>query len=98
MNYEQILIGAFIAINIFSFLFMAFDKRKAIKGSDATRIPEGLIFCLGTMFGSIGVYAAMLIFRHKTRKWYFQVGIPLLIAQNLTTLYFIKGLINTLNV
>jgi uncharacterized membrane protein YsdA (DUF1294 family) len=34
----------------------------------------------------------MLSFRHKTKKWYFQIAIPLLILQNLATLYLMSGM------
>jgi uncharacterized membrane protein YsdA (DUF1294 family) len=35
----------------------------------------------------------MLGFRHKTQKWYFQLGIPLVIFQNLATIYVIWKII-----
>jgi uncharacterized membrane protein YsdA (DUF1294 family) len=88
MHSEQILIGILVGINIFSFLVMATDKRKSTT-EGRRRIPEGLLFFLATMFGSVGVYTGMVLFRHKTKKWYFQLGIPLLIIQNLATLYVV---------
>ena len=93
MYIEQIVIGSFVAMNLFTFFFMAYDKRKAIVGNDSSRVPEGLIFCLASVFGSLGVYAGMVIFRHKTRKWYFQIGIPLLLIQNLATLYLVREML-----
>lgn len=85
MYVEQLLIGAFVAINSFAFLVMANDKRKSIRGGGVDRTPESLLFFMAAAFGSIGVYAGMVTFRHKTKKWYFQLGIPLLILQNLAT-------------
>jgi len=79
-------------INLVSFLLMWSDKRQALRGNGQKRAPEGFIFFLAACFGSIGVYAGMLAFRHKTKKWYFQIGIPVLILQNLATLYLISGL------
>lgn len=93
MHLEQILLIIFTAINLFAFVVTANDKRKSIRGGGTDRTPEGLIFFLATIFGGIGVYTAMLLFRHKTRKWYFQVGIPLLILQNLATLYLINEIL-----
>lgn len=87
MYLGQILIGAIVAINIFSFLVMAYDKRRSMRGGNTERVSEGMIFFMATVFGSVGVYASMLVFRHKTKKWYFQLGIPLLILQNLATVY-----------
>jgi uncharacterized membrane protein YsdA (DUF1294 family) len=86
----HIALGLFIAINLVSFIVTANDKRESLKGSSGDRTPEGLLFFLAAAFGGAGVYLAMLIFRHKTRRWYFQLGIPLLILQNLALLYVIK--------
>lgn len=76
----------FLFINMLAFLAMFADKLRSKKGS-AERISEGLLFFLAAAFGSIGVYAGMLAFRHKTRKWHFILGIPLLIIQNIAFLY-----------
>ncbi len=93
MTTEQTLIGFFIAINLFTFLVMANDKRKSRQKGEVGRIPEGLIFFMAATLGSVGVLAGMYILRHKTRKWYFQLGIPLLIVQNLATLYLLATML-----
>jgi uncharacterized membrane protein YsdA (DUF1294 family) len=90
MDLEQLLVGIFVAINILAFFVMFNDKRRSIRGGNTERTPEGLLFFMATIFGAAGVYAGMLTFRHKTKKWYFQLGIPLLILQNLATLYIIQ--------
>ena len=65
---------------------MWIDKHRSSRnGSD--RISEGMLFFLATIFGSVGVLIGMYLFRHKTRKWYFVVGMPILIVENLATLY-----------
>ncbi len=97
MNIELIIIAVLSLINMSSFLVMTNDKLKSRRGGNPERIPEGLIFFMAAAFGSVGVYAAMLLFRHKTRKWYFQIGIPLLILQNLFTIYFMyKSIVTVL--
>ncbi len=83
------IIGVLALINLVAFIVMADDKRRSIKGGATERIPEGVLFFLAAAFGSIGVYAGMFTLRHKTRKWYFLIGIPLLIIQNLTSLYLL---------
>ena len=85
-NTFLILLTIFAAINLFAFFVMLFDKNKA-KNSGAERISEGMLFFMAAAFGSVGVYAGMLVFRHKTRKWYFIVGIPLIMLQNFSFLY-----------
>lgn len=89
MPLEQILLAILAVINISAFLVMANDKRKSAASGNPERIPEGILFFLAVAGGSIGIYSAMILLRHKTRKWYFQVGIPLLILQNQATGYVI---------
>jgi len=89
---QNILLITLACINLLTFALTAYDKRKAIHGHSHNRTPEGLIFFWAAMFGAVGVYLAMLAFRHKTRKWYFQIGIPLLIVQNLATIYLLSTL------
>ncbi|MFA5643228.1 MAG: DUF1294 domain-containing protein [Candidatus Paceibacterota bacterium] len=81
----------FFTVNIAAFLAMFPDKIKSVRPG-AQRISEGMLFFLATAFGSIGVYAGMFSFRHKTQKWYFLIGIPLAMIQNAATLYFVYSL------
>jgi len=87
MTVMQLLVAVFAAINIIAFFVVATDKRKSIRGNGKRRTPEGKLFFLAVIFGATGVYMGMLVFRHKTKKWYFQLGIPLLIVQNAAILY-----------
>ncbi len=87
---ESIALVLIALVNVIAFALVLIDKqrsRRNVGGDD--RIPEGVLFFLATVGGSPGIYAGMLLLRHKTRKWYFQIGIPLLIAQNITTMYFV---------
>lgn len=87
-NMGMYVLIAFIAINLIAFLIMFFDKRKAIN-SNSERISEGMMFFLGSLFGGIGIYVGMFVLHHKTQKWYFLVGIPLIIMQNIATIYLV---------
>ena len=78
----------FVAMNVVAFCIMLWDKMQS-KKKGANRISEGFLFFMATIFGSIGVYMGMFMFRHKTRKWYFIIGIPFLIVQNCTFLYIV---------
>jgi uncharacterized membrane protein YsdA (DUF1294 family) len=88
MNTTLYIIGFFVVINIIAFILMWIDKGKAQK-TGKQRISEGIMFFMATFFGSIGVYLGMFAFRHKTRKWYFIVGIPFLFLQNIAFLYVV---------
>ena len=60
------------------FGLMAFDKSCARRG--AWRIPERVLFGVALLGGSAGTWAGMYLCRHKTRHWYFVVGMPLILA------------------
>ena len=83
----QVIIGLLVGINLIAFVLMGRDKHKSYNEKVSHRIPEGLIFFWATLFGGVGVYVGMLVFRHKTKKWYFKLGIPLLMLQNAATVY-----------
>lgn len=85
---QKIVIGFFVAMNMFAFLIMLWDKSESRK-KHVSRISEGMMFFLATAFGSIGVLMGMYVIRHKTRKWYFIIGIPLLILENIALLFII---------
>ena len=66
-----------IIINIITFAVFGIDKKKAIDGK--FRISELTLFVLSLLGGSLGGLIAMHAFHHKTRKWYFKFGIPLIL-------------------
>lgn len=69
------------AINLLTFCVYGADKHRA-KIPGARRVPEKTLFALALLLGSPGALLGMLVFRHKTRHWYFRFGIPaILLAQ-----------------
>jgi uncharacterized membrane protein YsdA (DUF1294 family) len=89
--YINYILAVLALINLAGFIVVAADKHKARKRQ--WRIPEATIFLIAALGGCIGVYSAMLIFRHKTRHWYFMVGIPFIFAVQIMIAYFIyKGI------
>ena len=54
--------------------------RRRADGAAVRRIPERTLFAWATLGGGIGATAGMLLFRHKTRHWYFRLFFPLLAA------------------
>ena len=68
------------AVNVIAFVVYGADKRRAKK--EHRRVPEKTLFLLALIGGSVGAWAGMYTFRHKTRHWYFVWGIPaILLAQ-----------------
>lgn len=76
-----------IFINIIAFFIVFIDKQKAKNGK--YRISEKALFILALIGGSIGTYSSMLIFRHKTKKWYFMTGIPFIIIIKIIIAYYL---------
>ena len=85
MDLKQFVIIIIVIINIVSFVLMITDKRRSILKN--YRIKEVHLFFLAICFGSIGVFLGMYLIRHKNRRWYFNLGIPLLIIQQVTIVY-----------
>lgn len=76
-----------LSINLFGFLIMWIDKRRAKKGE--WRISENTLFFVTLLGGGIGTISGMKIFRHKTKKLKFQIGLPvILITQIVLVIYF----------
>ena len=74
----QFLFYYLIAVNVLAFVLMGIDKRRAKQ--NAWRIPEKTLFLPAILGGALGGVAGMRLFRHKTRHWYFVVGMPFLLA------------------
>lgn len=60
-----------VSMSLSAFVMYGADKRKAKRGE--LRIPELTLLGLSFMGGAAGGYAAMFLFRHKTRKTYFHL-------------------------
>ncbi len=86
-----ILVLYYLIINIIGFAVMGIDKRKAIKG--AYRIPESTLFCVALLGGALGTTLGMRRFRHKTKHWYFVVGMPLIFFAQLALIVWIGATI-----
>lgn len=67
-----------ILINLIGFVIMGMDKSKAKKHK--WRIPEKAFFIVSIIGGSLGSWAGMYAFRHKTKHWYFVIFIPMILA------------------
>ena len=67
-----------IVINVFTFIVFAADKNRA--EHHAWRVPEKTLFMLAIIGGSIGANIGMYICHHKTKHWYFVVGMPAISA------------------
>lgn len=71
MKIWQIYLIAVAVMSVISFILYAIDKAKARQ--KAWRTPEKVLLLSSFLLGAPGGYAAMLVFRHKTKHWYFHV-------------------------
>ena len=84
---KVILLYLFI-INATGFLVMTADKLFA--QSRSWRVPERTLLCVAAIGGSIGIWSAMYVVRHKTKHMKFVIGIPMILLIHIgLVLYFI---------
>lgn len=87
----KVLLVYLLLINAAGLLLMLADKIKARK--NLWRIPEATLFCIAILGGSIGSLVGMRVFHHKTLHPKFSIGIPVIIALQITFLIFVYSLI-----
>lgn len=86
---QKILFGYILVMSIVAFCACGADKFAAQR--QKSRVPEKVLFLLSALGGSVGMYLGMFTFRHKTKHWYFVVGIPaIILVQAALILYFIR--------
>ena len=86
---KEIIAIYLIVVNIAGFFIMGIDKHKAKK--NAWRIPEKHLFLVSLIGGSLGTWGGMYAFRHKTKHWYFVVGMPLIVVFHIAIAFFLCG-------
>lgn len=85
-NQYKILLIYLGIINFVTFAVYAIDKVNAAEHRSRIRI----VTLLGLAFigGSVGALLAMYLLRHKTKKDYFTVGIPLIMIMQVVVLFY----------
>ncbi|MBQ8287246.1 MAG: DUF1294 domain-containing protein [Clostridia bacterium] len=64
-------------INLIAFVMYGLDKRYAKNGQ--WRIPEANLITVAALYGALGAFLAMQLFRHKTKHLKFTITVPLLL-------------------
>ncbi len=83
----KVFIAALVIGSLISFILYGVDKAKAKK--KAWRIPEKVLLLWGFLCGSVGALAAMQLFRHKTKHFYFYFVNVLGLLWQAVALYFL---------
>ena len=73
----NIILYYLLAVNIATFLLYGIDKYKAKKNQ--WRISEATLLMMAAIGGSIGTWAGMRLWHHKTMHKKFKYGIPVII-------------------
>ncbi len=81
-----------LILNAVAFILMGFDKFKAKRQEQ--RVPEATFMLLGALGGAVGILLGMIIFKHKTSKRKFYIGVPLLYGLNKFIHFYVLALIN----
>ena len=48
------------------------------------------LFLCSLLGGSVGTWAGMYVFRHKTKHWYFVVGMPAILVVQVAVYFLVK--------
>ena len=80
-----------LAINIATFLLYGIDKYKAKKGK--WRISEATLLTMAAIGGSIGAWAGMRLWHHKTMHKKFKYSIPLIIIMQIALVAYLHTII-----
>ena len=80
-----------LAVNIVTFLMYGIDKYKAKKGK--WRISEATLLTMAAIGGSIGAWAGMRLWHHKTMHKKFKYGIPLIIIMQIALVAYLHTII-----
>ena len=87
----NIILGYLLAVNITSFLLYGIDKYKAKKGR--WRISEATLLTMAAIGGSIGAWAGMRLWHHKTMHKKFKYGMPVIIIMQIALVAYLHTII-----
>ena len=82
----RIVVYYLIIINILTFLVYGIDKWKARNGK--WRISEATLLLLAVIGGSVGAWAGMSVWHHKTLHKKFRYGVPLILIIQVALIIF----------
>lgn len=84
----QIVVLLYLGIlSIIGFASMGVDKYKA--KHEKWRVPELTLFVIALLGGALGSVIGMQVFRHKTKHWYFNVFMPMILLLQIALVAFL---------
>ena len=88
---HQYFIYYLLAVNALTFLLYGMDKYQAKKGR--WRKSEATLLMMAVIGGSIGAWAGMHIWHHKTMHKKFNYGIPVIIIMQIALVVYLHTMI-----
>lgn len=79
-----------LVVNTLTFLLYGIDKYKAKKAR--WRISEATLLMMAVIGGSIGAWAGMRLWHHKTMHKKFKYGIPLITLLQVALVFYLHNL------
>ena len=79
-----------ITINLINFILFNSDKKRA--KTRQWRIPESTLLFVSLLGGTIGGLNGMNLFRHKTKKMKFIIGMPLILIINVFIIKYLLAI------
>ena len=76
-----------VIVNIMAFSLFGIDKSAAIQQKQ--RIPNRVLLLTAVFGGSLGSLVGMYTFRHKTKKWYYTITVPVLLVIQIAAAVFL---------
>ena len=87
----NIILYYLLAVNIATFLLYGIDKYKAKKGK--RRISEATLMTMAAIGGSIGAWAGMRLWHHKTMHKKFKHGIPVIMIMQVCLVVYLHTIL-----
>ena len=87
----NIILYYLLAVNIATFLLYGIDKYKAKKGK--RRISEATLLTMAAIGGSIGAWAGMRLWHHKTMYKKFKHGIPVIMIMQVCLVVYLHTIL-----
>ncbi len=79
-----------ILINIMAVVSFGLDKFYAVK--QKSRIPIVILIGIAFFGGTLGAISGMYLFKHKTQKSYFNIGLKVILFTQLVVLFYIMNI------
>ena len=89
MRLVWVLLTVYAMVNVIAFTLYGIDKRRAKK--NLWRIRERTLLLATGLFGGVGAWLGMKVFRHKTQHMVFKVLVPVMAIAQMLLMAFVVG-------